>query len=239
MAKHVQFYRLNGAQSAQYLGLVGEVVVDLSGPGLRVHDGVTPGGYRMLTGTGNLVELTNQAVARQNLGLGTASVQDTDFFDLAGTAVAAINALALQKAGNLSELLDKSVSRTNLGVAIGADVQAYNAGLQSLSGAASAADKLPYFSAANTFSLTAFTALGRSLLAGVVPLDMRTTLGLGTASVQNIAAFLQPANNLADVASTAGARANLGLTNNATATVFVQNGGGPGGGIDGDWFFIY
>jgi hypothetical protein len=40
--------------------------------------------------------------------------------------------------------------------------------------------------------------------------DARTSLGLGTAAVQNVAAFLQPANNLSDVADDATAVANIG-----------------------------
>ena len=58
--------------------------------------------------------------------------------------------------------------------------------LTSLAGLASAPDKLPYFSAVNVMSMTDFTALARTLLAGANAAAMRTTLGLGTAAVKNI-----------------------------------------------------
>lgn len=43
-----------------------------------------------------------------------------------------------------------------------------------------------------------------------------STLGLGTASVQNLSAFLQPSNNLSELTATSTARTNLGLTSTAT-----------------------
>lgn len=44
----------------------------------------------------------------------------------------------------------------------------------------------------------------------------RTLLGLGTAALQNITAFLQVANNGSDIANTSTFRTNLGLTDTAT-----------------------
>jgi hypothetical protein len=52
----------------------------------------------------------------------------------------------------------------NLGVEVGVDVQAYDAGLQSISGLVTAADEMIYTTALDTYSTTSLTAFARTLL---------------------------------------------------------------------------
>jgi hypothetical protein len=61
---------------------------------------------------------------------------------------------------------------------VGSIVQAYNAGLQSISGLTESADQMLYTTGDNTYTLTSLTAFGRSLIDDANNTAARTTLGL-------------------------------------------------------------
>lgn len=76
-------------------------------------------------------------------------------------------------------------ARSNLGLAIGTDVQAYDAGLASIAGLTTVADQMIYTTASDTYAVTTLSSAGRAILDDVDASAQRTTLGLGTIATQN------------------------------------------------------
>jgi hypothetical protein len=122
----------------------------------------------------------------------------------------------LVKANNLSDLTNTSTARTNLGVAIGTNVQAYDAELAAIAGLTSAADKGIQFTGSGTAAVFDLTTAGKALLDDADATAQRTTLGLGTIATQN-------ANN---VALTGGSITGLGdpsASSEAATKNYVDN----------------
>lgn len=82
-----------------------------------------------------------------------------------------------------------SDARTALGLAIGTDVEAYNAALASIAGLTTAADKMIYTTGSNVYATTDLTSAGRAILDDANAAAQRTTLGLGTAQVVAVVPF--------------------------------------------------
>lgn len=105
-----------------------------------------------------------------------------------------------------------SAARTALGVAIGSDVQAYDAALTSIADLGTSADKGVYFTGADTAAEFDLTAAGRALLDDADASAQRTTLGLGTAATRAAEDTLTNGSNLPDGAAVTAAIAAAAVT---------------------------
>ncbi|MAZ56825.1 hypothetical protein CL653_03465 [bacterium] len=85
---------------------------------------------------------------------------------------------------NLADLNDAATSRTNLGVAIGSDVQGYDALLQSISGLTVSANKALYFTNIDTAAVFDLSLIGRNLVSGTAA-NARTVLELGNSATKD------------------------------------------------------
>lgn len=124
-------------------------------------------------------------------------------------------------------------ARTNLGVAIGSDVQAYSVALQSLSPLTPAADRLPYYTGAQTAALATFTSFGRTLVGSADVFAARTSLGvvIGT-DVQpfdsDLSALAATTTNGVYVRTGTGTSATRSISG-VSGEISVSNGDGVSG----------
>lgn len=144
-------------------------------------------------------------------------------WDSVDTLLGTLTDEKLQYDQNLSDLDDPSAARTNLGVEIGSDVQAYDASLASFAALATAADKLAYTTAENTWAETPVTSFGRSLIddadaaAGRATLELTAISTYGEATAANFRSAAADKVLVADSVWAAGAE--VALTDAATILV--------------------
>jgi len=218
--------------------------------GVSIGNTTDPGATNLsVTGA---ISVGNATTTRSNLGLaigtnvqaydaglqsisGLTTAADTMIYT---TALDTYTTTALTAAGRaLLDDADAAAQRTTLGLAIGTNVQAYDAGLQSISGLVTAADTMIYTTALDTYTTTALTAAGRALLDDADAAAQRTTLGLaiGTnvqawdANLDQIAALAPTADNFIvgngsawTLETPANALISLGVTATAAELNFVD-----------------
>lgn len=105
---------------------------------------------------------------------------------------------ALTPNGNLAGLADRAAARANLDVEYGVDVQAYDAGLNSIAGLTTVGDRMLYTTGPDAYAVTPLTSFARQLLDDADNTTARTTLGAQqqNAKLQSLADLTLSAGNL-------------------------------------------
>jgi hypothetical protein len=145
----------------------------------------TSGTYASLSGLPTLGTLSSQDANSVAISGGTISgvVFASNNVAIGGGVISGITDLSIADGGTGASTAEGA--RTNLGLAIGADVQAYSAVLSGISEQFDEPDEIAYAVASGVIASTLFTAFARSIASGSTAGEVRTTLELGTVSVQD------------------------------------------------------
>ena len=165
-------------------------------------------------------------LATSDGGTGLTSIaSDSILYTSSANTFAATSITAFGR--SLVDDADAAAARTTLGLVIGTDVQAYDAGLNSIAGLTTAADTYIYTTALDTYTTGTITAFGRSLVDDADAAAARTTLDVDQAGTDN-STDVTLVTTTADYLSITGQEITLGqidLTTDVTGALPIANGG--------------
>jgi hypothetical protein len=161
-------------------GNVEEIACTAAGRALL--DDADAAAQRTTLGLGTIATQNANAVAVTG-GTATLSSLSANSVTISGGTITGITDLAVADGGTGAS--DAATARSNLGLTIGTNVQAYDAGLNSIAGLTTTANQTVYTTGADTYAVTGLTAAGRALLDDATAADQRTTLGLGSVATAN------------------------------------------------------
>ena len=176
-----------------------------------------------ITGSATTIDTESLTASRAVISnssskIAVSTVTDTELGYVSGVTSAIQTQLGtkLTASNNLSDVSSASTARTNLGLAIGTNVQAYDAELAAIAGLTSAADKGIQFTGSGTAAVFDLTTAGKALIDDADATTQRTTLGLGTIATQN-------ANNVALTGGTITGLGDPSSSSEAATKNYVDN----------------
>jgi hypothetical protein len=161
------------------------------------------------------------SAARTNLGLGSIATQASDSVSITGGSITGITDITVSDGGTGAS--NASNARTNLGLAIGSDIQAYDAGLADIAGLATSDGNIIVGSGSNWVAESGATA--------------RTSLGLGSIATQNANAVSISGGSLTGMTSYSGGSfsgttgafsGNVTISKDAPQLIMTDSGSGGG-----------
>jgi hypothetical protein len=162
-------------------------------------DGIEIDSGSPITTSGTIALGINSTTLSTHLGLGSLATQSTitesQISDLQSYLTAEVNDLSAAVTwanvpdGNITQSSvtqhQAALSITESQISDLGSYQTSDAGLTSIAGLTTAADKMLYTTAADTYAVTALTTAGRALLDDADAAAQRTTLGLGSLATQS------------------------------------------------------
>ena len=145
----------------------------LAAANLLVYDGSDSWDNKAISGDATLAASGALTLAATNTNLTTLANLTT--VGTVGTGAWEATDVAVAHGGTGASTA--SAARTNLGVAIGSNVQAYDAGLASIAGLTTAADKMIYTSGSDTYAVADLSSFARTILDDADAAAVRTTIG--------------------------------------------------------------
>jgi len=136
---------------------------------LSVFSGLAKTDSNFIVGNGSTWVVESGATARASLGLGSIATQNSNSVTITGGSISGITDLAVADGGTGASTA--SAARTNLGLAIGTNVQAFDADLSAIAGLATTDGNFVVGNGSTWVAESGATA--------------RTSLGLGSISTQN------------------------------------------------------
>ena len=174
-----------------------------------------------IVGNGTAFVKKNASDSRDALNLGSIATQNVNNIKITGGTITGVTDIAIADGGTGASTAESA--RSNLGLAIGSDVQAYDAELKAIAGLTSMANKGIQFTGAGSAATFDLTSAAKTLLDDDDVAAMRTTLGVNLSNL-GITSTASELNILDGVTATAAEINTLDGITSTTAELNILDG---------------